>query len=305
MGKEDIIYKKAYSGPDYYIYDGNTYCPECIEEIKEKLPKDNDEDLEQEIEPVFFSETDYPPVCDNCGAFLEGGLTSDGILYLYRSFLKMKDEFPQKEREMYYEYFDPSEIARNKGLSKEEKEQLFDLLEYDKEDLEEYEKKAEYLNLKIKKESSNLKNNIKTQEKIEIESKDGERLVISSFGFKDNIWNLLKKAFNGEAEILLKKADEEIGDEKKEENISYEKWEEIKEKLISISEKFSTHRYLIENFINKNNAEAEDGDLSSKSFQDKLKELVDEIKEENFNVTFDIELEFLRDYYVEQAERQS
>jgi hypothetical protein len=45
------------------------------------------------------------------------------------------------------------------------------------------------------------------KEKIEINASSGEKLILNSDGFDIKTWNIVKKALNNEAKVLIKKAD--------------------------------------------------------------------------------------------------
>ncbi len=79
---------------DYvYIYNASLYCEACGEKAREELTAEGKapDDVEDESSydsgdfpkgPYPVSEADYPHYCDDCGAFLENPLTSEGVDYV-------------------------------------------------------------------------------------------------------------------------------------------------------------------------------------------------------------------------------
>jgi hypothetical protein len=78
---------------DFYIFQAECYCENCVEKLKAELRKIEPEPANSDDETTFDSnewpkgpfsdeESDSPDHCSNCGVFLENPLTSAGYKYV-------------------------------------------------------------------------------------------------------------------------------------------------------------------------------------------------------------------------------
>jgi hypothetical protein len=66
-----------------YVFQAALFCETCGESLQKSLPPDPDSDrYPQGPYGNGGGEADAPQHCDNCGAFLENPLTSDGVKYV-------------------------------------------------------------------------------------------------------------------------------------------------------------------------------------------------------------------------------
>ena len=67
------------------------------------------------------------------------------------------------------------------------------------------------------------------KEKIKISASSGEKLILNSDGFDIKTWNIIKKALNNEAKVLIKKADLE---ESENDNLNFDEIQEGNKKIL-------------------------------------------------------------------------